>query len=181
MNRSLKVFFASGVPFGIFIGILYSSLYGLSTGLASGLSAGLIFGFLMFIILCFLHTRAVKKITGEKSGEAIGICHVRNIRLPFPYDRTFDLCIESLNLIDRCRVQQDDRSGGKIIAKSSVNWKTWGDTIYFDIDRTDSEETHVKVSSRPTSWTTIVDYGKNLQNVETIVSFLNKAGEVAGR
>ncbi|MBI5739194.1 MAG: hypothetical protein HZA16_00605 [Nitrospirae bacterium] len=172
MNRNLKIFLASGVPFGIFAAILFSSFYGTDAGLPGGLISGLVFGFLMFIILGFLHSRAVKRIAGEKSGEAMGTCHVRDIKLPLPYDRTFDLCIDSLKLIRRCRVQEEDRSQGRITARSSINWKTWGDTISFDITGINSENTAVKVTSRPTVRTTIVDYGKNLENVKRIISFL---------
>ena len=175
MNRNLKIFLASGIPFGIFTAILFSSLYGTNVGLSSGLISGLIFGFVMFIILGFLHSRAVEKIAGEKTEESMGTYQERNIKLQLPYDRTFDLCIESLNLINRCKVREEDRSQGKIIARSSINWKTWGDTISFDITGTSNENTAVKVSSRPTSWSTLVDYGKNLENVKTIVSFLEKS------
>ncbi|RJQ52228.1 MAG: hypothetical protein C4526_08520 [Nitrospiraceae bacterium] len=175
MNRNLKIFLATGVPFGIFASILFSSLYGTDAGLPGGLISGLIFGFLMFIILGFLHSRAVGKIAGEKSGESMGTCQVREIQLPLPYDRTFDLCIDSLKLIRRCRVREEDRSQGKIVARSAINWKTWGDTVSFDITGISSGITAVKVTSRPTSRSTIVDYGKNLENVKTIISFLEKS------
>lgn len=175
VNRNLKIFFAGGIPFGIFTAVLFSYLYGINVGLPGGLISGAIFGFFMFIILGFLHSRAVKKIAGDISEESMATCQVRNIELPLPYDRAFDLCIKSLNLISRCRVQKEDRSQSKIIARSSVNWKTWGDTISFDITGISNEKTAVKISSRPTAKSTIVDYGKNLENVKTIVSFLKKS------
>jgi len=175
MNRNLKIFLANGVPFGVFMGILFSSLYGLNAGLTAGLMSGLIFGFLMFIILGFLHSRAVRKISGGTAGASMGTSHERNIKLHLPIDKAFDLCIESLGMIGKCRVREQDRSRGRIIAGSPVNWKTWGDTISFDITAAGREETGVRISSRPTSRSTIVDYGKNLENVEKIVSFLKKS------
>lgn len=175
MNRNLKIFLASGIPFGIFTAVLFSYLYGYKIGLPGGLISGLIFGFVMFIILGFLHSRAVEKIAGHISEESMATCQVRNIELQLPYDSTFDLCMKSLNLISRCRIQEEDRSQGKITARSSVNWKTWGDTISFDITGISNEKTAVKVSSRPTARSTIIDYGKNLENVKIIVSFLGKS------
>ena len=175
MNRNLKIFLAGGIPFGIFTAVLFSYLYGIKLGLSGGLISGSIFGFVMFIILGFLHSRAVEKIAGDISEESMATCQVRNIELPLPYDRAFDLCIKSLSLISRCRVQEEDRSQGKIMARSSVNWKTWGDTISFEITGISDEKTAVKVSSRSTARSTIVDYGKNLENVKTIVSFLEKS------
>jgi hypothetical protein len=175
MNRNFKIFLSGGIPFGIFTTVLFSSLYGINVGLPGGLISGSIFGFVMFIILGFLHSRAVEKIAGDISEESMGTCQVRNMELPLLYDSTFDLCIKSLNLISRCRIQKEDRSQGKIIARSSVNWKTWGDTISFDITGISNEKTAVKISSRPTAKSTIVDYGKNLENVKIIVSFLGKS------
>ncbi|MBI5675219.1 MAG: hypothetical protein HZC48_05225 [Nitrospirae bacterium] len=171
----MKIFLAGGIPFGIFTAVLFSSLYGFNAGLPGGLISGLIFGFLMFIILGFLHSRAVKKIAGDISEKSMRTYQVRNMELQLPYDKTFDLCIKSLKLISRCRVQEEDRSQGKIIARSSINWKTWGDTISFDITGISNEKTAVKVSSRPTARSTIVDYGKNLENVKTIVSLLERS------
>jgi len=174
MNRNLIIFLASGIPLGICTAVLFSSLYGINVGLPGGLVFGSIFGFIMFIILGFLHSRAVEKISGDRSEESMGTRHVRNMDLQLPYDRTFDLCLTSLNLISRCRVLEEDRSQGKIMARSSINWKTWGDTISFVITGISNENTAVKISSRPTSWSTLVDYGKNLENMKTIVSFLEK-------
>lgn len=67
------------------------------------------------------------------------------------------------------------------MARTSVNWKTWGDTISFEITGIDDESTAVKISSRPTSRTTIVGYGKNLENVKTIVSFIEETIVLAGK
>jgi hypothetical protein len=175
VNRNLKIFLATGIPFGIFSAVLFSHLYGFSAGLPAGLLSGLFLGFLMFIILGFLHSRAVEKIGGDRSEAAVAICQVREIELQLHYDKAFDLCMKSLRLIGRCRIQNEDRYEGKITAKSSINWKTWGDTITFEITGISNEKTALKVSSRPTSRSTLVDYGKNLHNVKTIISFLKKS------
>jgi len=39
--------------------------------------------------------------------------------------------------------------------------------------------TQVEVSNRPAMCTTVVDYGRNLENVENIISFLRGHGGVA--
>ncbi len=179
MNRDLKIFLGGGVPFGTLMGAFYSLRYGFSAGLLGGLFAGLIFGTLMFIIFGFLHSRSVKKIISGKSEKAMGVHHVRNIEAQLPYDKLFDLCVISLGLVKKCRIREENRSQGRIVAKAGINWKTWGDTISFDINRMNDGYTDVKVSSRPTARTTLVDYGKNLENVETIVSFLKKQSGTA--
>ena len=177
MNIYLKLFLATGIPFGIFMGIFYSFRYGFSSGLADGLFAGIFFGGFMSLILGFLHSRSVKRMPYGKSKEAMDVHHVRNIELRVSYDKAFDLCIESLNLIKRSKIRKEDRSQGKIDARAGINWKTWGDLISLDVRKKDNDRTQVIVLSRPVVRTTLVDYGKNLENVERISSFLKEKSE----
>ena len=172
MNRTVKIFLAAGTPSGIITCVFYSFRYDLQTGLISGLISGFFFGLVISVIMGSLHIHSVQKIAPELTEEAYGIHHVRNIRLQMPYDSAFGLCIKSLIPIKNGKVRELDHTQGKIIAKTSINWKTWGDTIIFDITEADNGYTDVKVSSRPTARTTLVDYGKNLENVEKIISFL---------
>ena len=172
MAGKLKCFFVIGIVFGLITGALCSLRYGLQAGVICGLVSGPVCGLVLFLILGLLHIRAVKKVASDLSEEAYGIHHVRDIKLQYPYDRAFNLCIKSLDRIKNCTIRMQNRSEGKITAKTGINWKTWGDTISFEIKRIDDTETHVKASSRPSMGTTIVDYGKNLENVEKILSFL---------
>ena len=105
--------------------------------------------------------------------------HLRSIELQLPYDKAFNLCIESLSLIKKCKIQKENRSQGKIIAKAGMTWKTWGDVISFDMRKIDNNRTQVTVSSRPIVRTTLVDCGKNLENVEKIIRFLKGHTETA--
>jgi len=174
MNIYLKLFFASGVPYGIVMGVIYSLCCGFFLGILAGLFSGILFGGFMSLILGFLQSWSVKRISSEKSDEVIGVHHTRTVELRLPYDRAFNLCIESLKLIKKCNVQKEDRSHGKIIAKACATWKSWGEIISFDICKIDDERTQVTVSSRPVLRTTLVDYSKNLENVESIIRFFKR-------
>ena len=55
-----------------------------------------------------------------------------------------------------------------------MTWRTWGDVISFEVHRANDDGTRIKVSSRPALGSTLVDFGKNLQNVEQIAAFLNE-------
>ena len=184
MNRylklHLKIFLVTGIPFGIFMGIFYSLKYGFPSGLIAGLfREGIIFGVFMSLILGFLHSWSVKRMPYGKSEESLGVYHVRNVELRLPHDKVFNLCIASISSIKKCKIQTEDRSQGKIIAKAGSNWKTWGDVISLEVHKTDNYRTQVVVSSRPTVRATLVDYGKNLENVKIISSFLKEQSETA--
>jgi hypothetical protein len=178
MKRNITIFLLSGIPFGLFIGIWYSHLYGYETGMKGGILAGVFLGLLTYIILGLLHIQAVKKISNREFSSHLRIHHTRDIDLQLPYDKAYDLCIKSLGHIKKCSIQNENPSEGRIVMKTGLNWKTWGDTITFDVKRINNNQTRVTVSSRPTARTTIVDYGKNLENVEKIVSFLKNKNSV---
>ena len=184
MNRylklHLKIFLGTGIPFGIFMGIFYSLEYGFPLSLVAGLfREGIIFGVFMSLICGFMHSWSVKRMPYGKSEESLGVYHVRNVELRLPYDKAFNLCIESISSIKKCKIQTEDCFHGKIVAKAGSTWKTWGDVISFKARKIDNGRTQVVVSSRPAMRTTLVDCGKNLENVERISSFLNEQSEIA--
>ncbi len=177
MNRYLQLFLAMGIPFGISMGVLFSFPFGIPSGLVAGVAAGIFFGGAMSLILGFLHSRSVKRISSGQSEEAMDVHHVRDVHLRLPYDKAFDLCIKSLSLIKKCKIRNEDRSQGKIAARAGMTWKTWGDVISFDVRKMGKDGIQVEISSEPALRMTLVDYGKNLENVETLVGFLKAHSE----
>jgi hypothetical protein len=172
MNKTLKIFLISAIPFAFFMGIYYTFRYDVRTGIMAGLTGGVAVGLILAIIVGVLHRRCVQKISGQYPDEKMDVNTIRDIKLKMPIDLAFDLCIESLIRINRCIVKEEDLSLGRITAKTGINWKTWGDTISFRLSRLNDDTTLVEVSSRPTARTTLVDFGKNLENVQSIISFL---------
>jgi len=176
MNRNLKIILVSSFLPGILAGILFSVMFGTMSGIISGILTGLATGTTLFLITGVLHKRLVGKITGDKSEGVLKTCHFRDSRLEETFDNTYDLCINSLEVIGNYCILEADLHAGRIIAKTGINWKTWGDIITFDLIREGEESTLVNISSRPASSTTLVDFGKNLDNVQRITSFLKKHG-----
>ena len=173
LNLYLKLFLGTGIPYGLLMGALYSLKLGFLPGLIGGLFAGLLFGCFMTLILGLWHTLSVKRMGYAKSDdEAMGVHHIRNIELPLGYGRVFDLCIASLNVIKKCKIRKEERSEGNIEVKTGITWKSFGERISFNICEINDSKTQVKVSSRPAIRTAVVDFGRNLDNVEKIIGFL---------
>lgn len=177
MRLYSKLFLGTGIPFGIFIGIFYSLKYEFPIGLISGLFAGLFFGGLMSLILGTIHKKSVKKIQSKEAEDLEGVHQIRKIELSIPFDKAFDLCTKSINQIKKGKILKKDRTNGKINAKASMTWKTFGDKIKFSLIKLNDDTTEVEISSRPIVRTTLVDYGKNLRNVEIIEAFLREQEE----
>lgn len=164
-----KLFLIWVVFLSVFMGasgwLLYGTLRGVATGAAMGAVSGLAVG--------LLHYWLVRRMSSGKSEGAMGLHHVRTVELRLPYDKAFDLCVESVGTIRRCTVRKEEREAGKISARAGINWKTWADTISFEVRNLGNGGIQVEVSSRPTIRMTVVDFGKNLDNVEKISGFLN--------
>ena len=109
----------------------------------------------------------------------MGVHHVRSVELRLPYDKAFELCVESLSTIKRCTIRNEERAQGKILARAGINWKTWGEVLSFELRHRGDEGTQIEISSRPAIRVTFVDFGKNLDNVEKISGFLNAHGTSA--
>lgn len=178
MGRSLIISVASGVLSGVIEGIWLAQWYGSRAGMAGGLFTGVTAGAVLFFITGILHDRAMRKSARDVSETAGGIHHIREIEIERSFDESFDVCIESINVIRRCRLKKKDRSAGMVVAKAGINWKTWGDTITIDVCSTGERTSRIRVSSKPTHVSTIVDFGRNLQNIKSILSFLADRGGI---
>ena len=174
MKQYLKVLLSAGIPFGLFTGIFYSLQYNVTKGMILGISGGLFFGVFMSLIIGTMHKVFSKKVQSQDAKDRENVHQIRKIKIPFSFDSAFNACIKSIDKIKKCRILEESRINGKINAKAGVTWKTFGDRIEFIVTRIDENSTEIEVSSRPAIRTTLVDYGKNLENVQIIEDFLKK-------
>ena len=63
-------------------------------------------------------------------------------------------------------------SGNTIFLKKKMNWKTWGDKIKISINESDTDKRIIHLISRPKYLFTVMDFGRNLENVELFKSIL---------
>lgn len=111
----------------------------------------------------------------------------RLLEIQMPYDKAFDLCLESLKLVD-ATVKEEDRALGKLTAKT---WRQLGkffkpssrlgerlcgigETIGFVLFRIDDESTRIQVSSDPSGWVMFDPWNNNFKNVEKITNFFEE-------
>ncbi len=173
MRLYLKVFAACAVPFGIVMTVTSVFRFGLSMeAIGRGIAGGVGYGALMSATLVTLHKRVVKPRPGMPE-DASKVKHTRKIQLAHSYEEAFGLAVSSLQSLGKHKIQQSEKSSGKIQAKIGLNPKSAGEVISFNVRRISDGQTEIEVTSRPWLPTTLVDYGKNLENVEKIVNFLS--------
>ena len=174
-KKIILVFLTVGISIGTIMGILFSFQHGIRFGMVF-VAIGAVFGLFAGVVslpLVYLHSWTVERMPSGNTEESIGVHHIRSIELDLPYDKAFNLCIQSLSSIKNCKIQTEDHVHGKILCKAGMTWKTFGDIIAFDVSKDANNRISIEVSSRPAVRTTLIDYGKNLENVDKIIRFLN--------
>ncbi len=83
-----------------------------------------------------------------------------------PYDDAFNLCLEAVKNLKRCKIQEENRRTGKITAMrwpKIPNWR-YVDLITVKLRRMDENRTSVRISSRPMFYRgNNIDFGSNLE------------------
>lgn len=172
LKLCLKMFLGMGIPVSlIFLGFLWLCQHEFGELVGAGLFYALFFS----LIRSLFHIRRVRRITSGKYNEkdVLNVYHIRNIELQLPYDRTFDLCVLSLNLIEKRKIQNEDRSQGKIEARNGM--LLGRNVVSFNVNKMDDNRTQVEVLSKPVFRPTLIDFeNRNLDNVTKIIEFLKK-------
>ena len=174
MRVYFKIFLSLSIPFGLLLGVLNALFYGFWSGLSAGIVSGLLYGFMMTLFAGIYHKKSIKRKGFDLSEDMLRVHQNRNLSLSLPYETAFNDCIRALESLERSNVKTADSSTGKIEATVGWSWKSWGEKIAIDISKSKENQTEIAISSRPALRTTIVDYGKNFENVENISIFLRQ-------
>lgn len=163
-----KLALFAGVPFGVLAGAFAWFAYGLRAGLVTAVVGGFSFGLLMSAVLGSLHAAALRRVGGQP-GDGPAVTRAMDVATPF--DAVFLKCVHALQA-EQARIQLQDIASGRIEASTPMSWRSWGENICVELSRVRADCTRVKLTSTPRLKTTLVDYGKGVQNVERISRLL---------
>jgi hypothetical protein len=173
MNRYIKIPLIMGTGYAL----MQILLFWLEGGLTEELFFRAITSFVTFallgLFLTFIHSQMVKRKAGSHSEDRFGVCQQSNLTLHLPYERAFDLCCESVEILGG-KIKIADRSNGRIAATTGCTLKTFGCKVSYEIKPIGNRLTEIHVTSQPKVRTTLVDYGENLENVERVCEFLSE-------
>tara|TARA_R110002074_G_scaffold166808_1_gene327665 strand:- start:90 stop:473 length:384 start_codon:yes stop_codon:yes gene_type:complete len=121
----------------------------------------------MSLILVSFHRYRLKKNgIQEITNDNVGVNQSRNLKT-------------GLNKTDLINKLKTDPIIGKmkmteiengILLKSGMTWKSWGEEIKIILKSENITDFEYQISSNPKLKTTLVDYGKNLENINRIES-----------
>jgi hypothetical protein len=155
MKRFFKLFFVNGISFGVVMGLISHNFVG-------ELFEGVFFGFFMAVALIIMEKISLGKM-GKKSSD-IGVRQEKKFNVPLSKVEVIKKVRDVLGEM-KINITKDDSQNGIIEAKTGINLKSFGEILTIKFFENENEMV-VFVESHPSLPTTMVDYGKNLQNVE---------------
>jgi len=163
-----KIFLMSAVPFFVMFCTFYYFRYGFPDCLVGALLQALAYGAVMVILQWSSIRQQKKDRKGRISASSI---QFTEIDLPSSYSETFENCVRALGTIKNCKPVIVDQRGGTIEARVKSTLMEEGQEVLLVASRSDNDGTCVIVWSESLLGMT-VDMGRNLANVNTILSFL---------
>lgn len=163
---ALGMLHAIGLIILLIAGIVEHSIFVITFGIIGlGVIAGLSFGSLMSLIAGTAHIINVKKVSPNYKGSYFKKRHERYFRIEETYAKTIDICLRSLDLIEKYTIVSLDRKRGYLEAKTRYTVRSYGELIRFRIFKIDERYNFVIVNSEPLIKWVLLDSGKNLENV----------------
>lgn len=170
----LRVFAFTAIPLGIYFAAR-DLLRGLPAGyaIAGGLVLGAFFGLIMGLVLSALHAWSVRRRGQDPARTGAAVDVRESLELPLPPDQALERCRAVLQGM-RMKDVRVDAAAGTVSGQARMSWASFGERVECSVAPAEGGS-RVEVRSRPTVETTVVDYGKNRQNVERILAQLRQA------
>ena len=158
---------------GLILALIHISLEAFLFGIYGGIVFGLIMS-LLLVTLHFLFTGKYRKLKDINIGSVV---QTKNIDLLLDYRQSYELCSEAFKVIKKSVVVSENKNLGVIRVEVPSSIKSFGEVLEFKIVKITNRNTRVQITSRPKRKNTIIDYGKNIENILIIASFFGSSGE----
>lgn len=160
----LKTFLLTGIPFGLMM-IGFDLINGDGFSLSKFLFMTFFFGVAMSLFLVSFHRYRLKKNgVQEATDENLGVSQTR-ILMSKITKAELAKKIKADPIIGKFKMTEIEDA---ILLKTRMTWKSWGEDIQILQKPFGDSEFEYQITSSPRMKTTIVDYGKNTENLNRI-------------
>lgn len=164
----MKTFLFTGLFYGIGMGIYFSFENGFLAGSVAGLLGGVLFGFVMASSLSFFHWLNTKHMKGVSD---TGPRQDSTVVIHKGMDEAFSGCLSALDELG-AKINIKDKKTGTIKATTGISWKSFGEVISIEVTEQKKKQSNVVIRSMPKLKTTIIDYGKAIDNIKKLENLL---------
>ena len=160
----LELFLKTGLPFGIFLTV-FDMLIGEDFSLWK-----LIFSIIFFGLLMSISSVSMQKIGLKK----LGVTEFNESNLKPFQEKEIISTLSRDEIINRFETKKwngkivvsKDRSA--VVIKLGYSWRSWGEKITVEMKDIENNQTQIKITSKPKSSLTLIDSGKNLENIKLV-------------
>lgn len=164
----LKLFLFTGILFGVLI-TLFEFLAGDGTSWWKIILESVLFGIAMSLFMVNLHKNRLKKLgVQEDSSSGFGVQQKKIIRSSLSKEEVVAK-LKSHPVFGNMKMKEDN---GTIRMRSPMSIKSWGENILITEQPGEGLAHEYLVQSSPKLITTLVDNGKNMENIHKIEKLL---------
>jgi hypothetical protein len=96
----------------------------------------------------------------------------RTVRVPLPHAEVVRRIPDAAAALDRRRVRASDAGAGTVALSTPMSLRSWGERVVIAAGPEEGGSTPVTITSRPQLRVTLVDGGRNADNVERLETWL---------
>ena len=160
----LKAFLLTGIPFGLIM-TAFDYLDGGGFNLWKFLFHALFFGLAMSLTLVTVHKNKLKKHgVQEFTDDNLGVRQTKAIKTKLGRNELISKLKADPTVADLKMVE----TGNGVSLKTGITMKSFGEDIKIELISESESDFEYQISSSPKIKTTIIDYGKNLENINRI-------------
>ena len=171
----IKLFLFVGLGAGLLFGIVQSLRTSSISGLIDGITFGAILALITVPIVTILDIFERVRCYLKYKIVDFGVIQERRFLTKTDYDIAFKKIFDILNEIKKMEVTHKDSKQGVIEALVKRSWKSFGEKIRIELSKNAKGEIEASLTSKPRITLTAIDYCKNLENVEMIMQYVNRA------
>ena len=164
----LKTFLLTGIPFGLIM-LGFDLVDGDGFRLWKYLFMTFFFGITMSLtFVSFYRYRLKKNGIQEITNENVGVNQSKSLKTEL--NKT-DLKgkLKTDPIIGKMKMVEIENG---VLLKSGMSWKSWGEEIKIILKTDNVTDFEYQISSSPKLKTTLIDYGKNLENINRIENII---------
>jgi hypothetical protein len=167
------------IKFPLIFIVLYGLYFGLFTAKPSLslMLVGVIFGAVFGFGIQFYSDYKVRQVKPDATEKDFDVRQEQTFILFYDYDKVFDLCLESIEYLEKGKLKHADKFAGNIKAKTGVSWTSFGNAVEFKVSKLTEYTAEVEILTRPIVPTTLIDNGKGLEIIENLKDFFQRKND----
>jgi hypothetical protein len=102
----------------------------------------------------------------------MGKGHEETVSVPLGIDEAYRRALSATDAFNRAKVSAADEQAHRVELKVGMSFKSWGEKVTIGLTPEGEGVTRADLSSQASLGTTMVDYGKNHDNVQQVKDWL---------